>query len=113
MEMLGNTAFPPIGELPYLLTLPPWGFYWFALTTDAKYPKWHAERPVPVDFPALVIPEGLMATLIAQAKRRRRDLRSLMARRVREQLERDVLPRLSRRTSAGSPARAARSRAPR
>ena len=23
--------FPPIGELTYLLTLPPYGFYWFAL----------------------------------------------------------------------------------
>jgi len=24
--------FPPIGELPYLLTLPGHGFYWFSLT---------------------------------------------------------------------------------
>jgi maltose alpha-D-glucosyltransferase/alpha-amylase len=91
VELLGNTAFPPIGELPYLLTLPPWGFYWFALTTDAKFPKWHAERPVPSDFPALVIPEGLMAALSLKDPSAR-DLKSLMGRRVREQLERDVLP---------------------
>jgi len=31
VEMLGLTAFPPIGELPYLLTLAPRGFFWFQL----------------------------------------------------------------------------------
>ena len=91
VELLGNTAFPPIGELPYLLTLPAWGFYWFSLTTDADYPKWHAERPAPVDFPVLVIPEGLMAALSTRDATAS-DLHALMARRVREQLERDVLP---------------------
>jgi maltose alpha-D-glucosyltransferase/alpha-amylase len=29
--MLGDTPFPRIGELPYLLTLSPWGFYWFLI----------------------------------------------------------------------------------
>ena len=28
-EMTAGTKFPPIGELPYLLTLPAYGFYWF------------------------------------------------------------------------------------
>src|SRR4029453_5044180 len=91
VEMLGNQAFPPIGELPYFLTLPAWGFYWFSLTTDADYPKWHAERPAPVDFPVLVIPEGLMAALSTRDAAAS-DLHALMGRRVREQLERDVLP---------------------
>ena len=91
LELIGNTAFPPIGELPYLLTLPPWGFYWFALTTDAKFPRWHSERPMPAELPALVIPEGLMAAL-TQNEAAAQNARSLLARRVREQLERDVLP---------------------
>jgi maltose alpha-D-glucosyltransferase/alpha-amylase len=30
-EMLWQTPFPPIGELPYLLTFPGRGFYWFQL----------------------------------------------------------------------------------
>ena len=30
-EMFGRTRFPPIGELPYLLTLGPRGFFWFQL----------------------------------------------------------------------------------
>ncbi len=29
--MFGRTRFPPIGELPYLLTLAPRGFFWFDL----------------------------------------------------------------------------------
>jgi maltose alpha-D-glucosyltransferase / alpha-amylase len=93
VEVLGNTAFPPIGELTYLLTLPPWGFYWFSLTTDAEYPKWHVERPVNFEFPVLVIPEGLMAAL-SQRDPGATDLSALLARRVREQLEREVLPQI-------------------
>ncbi len=31
VEMLGYTAFPPIGDGPYLLTLGGYGFYWFEL----------------------------------------------------------------------------------
>src|SRR5690606_9014224 len=31
VEMFGRTDFPPIGELPYFLTLSPHGFYWFSL----------------------------------------------------------------------------------
>ncbi len=30
-ELLGRVPFPPIGELPYFVTLPPYGFYWFQL----------------------------------------------------------------------------------
>ena len=31
-ELTGGVPFPPIGELPYLLTLPGHGFYWFSIT---------------------------------------------------------------------------------
>jgi maltose alpha-D-glucosyltransferase/alpha-amylase len=34
-EMVGQTLFPPIGELPYLLTFGPRGFYWFRLVEEA------------------------------------------------------------------------------
>jgi maltose alpha-D-glucosyltransferase/alpha-amylase len=30
-ELFGGTEFPPIGELPYFLTLGPYSFYWFRL----------------------------------------------------------------------------------
>jgi len=31
VEMLGGVEFPSIGELPYLLTLAGYGFYWFRI----------------------------------------------------------------------------------
>ena len=31
VELSGNTRFPPIGELPYLITLAGYGFFWFNL----------------------------------------------------------------------------------
>jgi maltose alpha-D-glucosyltransferase / alpha-amylase len=30
-ELLGRAPFPPIGELPYFVTLAPYGFFWFEL----------------------------------------------------------------------------------
>jgi maltose alpha-D-glucosyltransferase/alpha-amylase len=32
IELLGRVPFPQIGELPYLLTLPSFGFFWFDLS---------------------------------------------------------------------------------
>jgi maltose alpha-D-glucosyltransferase / alpha-amylase len=91
VEMLGRTPFPPIGDLTYLLTLPSWGFYWFVLATDAKGPEWHDERPVPLELPVLVIPEGLRA-LFASQPSEPSDIRGLMAVRVRTMLEHQILP---------------------
>lgn len=45
VEMLGATPFPAIGQLTYLLTLPPYGFYWFVLSEEAQPPSWHVEAP--------------------------------------------------------------------
>ena len=33
VELLGRVTFPAIGELPYFVTLAPYGFFWFELTT--------------------------------------------------------------------------------
>jgi maltose alpha-D-glucosyltransferase/alpha-amylase len=35
IEMTGRVPFPAIGELPYFLTLPPYGFLWFSLVDSA------------------------------------------------------------------------------
>ncbi|HSJ43652.1 MAG TPA: maltose alpha-D-glucosyltransferase [Euzebyales bacterium] len=43
VEMLGGTWFPRIGELPYLLTLGPHGFYWFRIAPD-QHPSWSDAR---------------------------------------------------------------------
>ena len=34
VELIGGVHFPPIGELPYFVTLPPYGFYWFSLVDE-------------------------------------------------------------------------------
>jgi len=34
IELTGHVPFPRIGQLPYLLTLPGHGFYWFELTVS-------------------------------------------------------------------------------
>ncbi|MGE5636902.1 MAG: maltose alpha-D-glucosyltransferase [Nocardioidaceae bacterium] len=36
VEMFGRTRFPRIGELPYLLTFAPRGFFWFRLVEDGE-----------------------------------------------------------------------------
>jgi len=60
VEMLGGAAFPPIGQLNYLLTLPPYGFYWFLLASENQMPSWHVEpaQSMP-DFPTLVLKKRL------------------------------------------------------
>jgi maltose alpha-D-glucosyltransferase/alpha-amylase len=37
VETMGGVAFPPIGELSYLLTLPGYGFYWLMLKPPSAY----------------------------------------------------------------------------
>jgi maltose alpha-D-glucosyltransferase/alpha-amylase len=86
IEMLGQTAFPPIGELPYLLTLPGHGFYWFLLSEHSEAPAWHEEGLPALKLVTLVIPEGWASLQPEQAQRRGPMERALAL------LERDVLP---------------------
>ncbi len=45
IELTGMSPFPPIGQLTYLLTLPPFSFYWFQLVAEADGPAWRTEPP--------------------------------------------------------------------
>jgi maltose alpha-D-glucosyltransferase/alpha-amylase len=89
VEMLGRTAFPPIGDLPYLLTISAYGFYWFRLATDAAVPSWH-EQIVSVDErPVLVLFDGWTSLF----RERVVPWRIGMAEKTRAQFETDTLPR--------------------
>jgi maltose alpha-D-glucosyltransferase / alpha-amylase len=89
VEMLGRTAFPPIGDLPYLLTISAYGFYWFRLSTDAAVPSWH-EQIVSVDErPVLVLFDGWLSLF----RERVVPWRIGMAEKTRLQFETDTLPR--------------------
>jgi maltose alpha-D-glucosyltransferase/alpha-amylase len=54
-EMLGRTKFPRIGELPYLVTLPPYGFFWFSLLQEADH---EPEKVLPREITTLVLGHG-------------------------------------------------------
>ncbi|HVF64590.1 MAG TPA: putative maltokinase, partial [Casimicrobiaceae bacterium] len=89
IELLGRTPFPPIGDLPYLLTLAGHGFYWFRLAQDRDVPAWHEERLARDDLPVLVLFDG-WSTLFRD---RVVPWRIGLADKTREALEREALPR--------------------
>jgi maltose alpha-D-glucosyltransferase/alpha-amylase len=88
IELLGSTTFPPIGELPYFLTLPAYGFYWFRLSREAQAPPWHDERMAPEDLPVLVLVEGWNSFFPERVA----TWRAALAARLRSQLETRVIP---------------------
>ncbi|SDA53295.1 maltose alpha-D-glucosyltransferase/ alpha-amylase [Pseudomonas sp. NFACC15-1] len=69
VEMLGGNAFPPIGQLNFLLTLAPYGFYWFVLAAENQMPSWHVEpaQSLP-DFTTLVLKKRLEELLEAPSR---------------------------------------------
>ncbi|WP_095144110.1 maltose alpha-D-glucosyltransferase [Pseudomonas sp. Irchel s3b6] len=93
VEMLGGNAFPPIGQLNFLLTLAPYGFYWFVLASENQMPSWHVEpaQSLP-DFTTLVLKQRMEELLEAPS---------------RTLLEQEVLPSwlLNRRWFAGKGSR--------
>ncbi len=64
IELFGQSRFPPIGQLPYFITLAGYGFYWFLLTTEADAPHWHGPvSPSLPEFVTLVAPRGWSSLL--------------------------------------------------
>ncbi|MFD1554288.1 maltose alpha-D-glucosyltransferase [Paraburkholderia silviterrae] len=59
VEMTADSVFPPIGQLPYLLTFPPYGFLWFLLCPGNERPSWSqpTSEQLP-EFVTVVIREG-------------------------------------------------------
>ena len=68
VELSAGSQFPPIGELTYLLTVPPFGFYWFALATADDQPTWHTPAPEPLpEFVTMIIRGSLAKALVSPA----------------------------------------------
>ena len=68
VELSAGSQFPPIGELTYLLTVPPFGFYWFALATADDQPTWHTPAPEPLpEFVTMIIRGSLSKALVSPA----------------------------------------------
>jgi maltose alpha-D-glucosyltransferase/alpha-amylase len=92
VELMGRNAFPPIGELPYFLTLPAHGFFWLLLSDSAAPPAWHVERMPATELPVLVLTEGLTTLLPESA----RPTGASTVRRTLQHLEHEVLPEFLR-----------------
>jgi maltose alpha-D-glucosyltransferase/alpha-amylase len=88
VELMGRTVFPPVGELPYLLTLSSHDFYWFRLAKGEEVPSWHEERLPREELPLLVLFDGWSSFM----RERVVPWRIAMADKVRAQLEVDALP---------------------
>ena len=93
VEMMGRNTFPPVGDIPYMLTLPGYGFFWFRLSTDATPPRWHTERVPVEDLAVMVLFDGWNSFF----RNRVVPWRIALADKTRTQLERDLLPRFLRR----------------
>jgi len=88
IELLGRAPFPPIGELPYLLTLSGYAFYWFRLSREAEAPSWHGERLAREDLPVMVLVQGWSSFFPERVAPWRREL----ANSLRAQLEGRIVP---------------------
>jgi maltose alpha-D-glucosyltransferase / alpha-amylase len=74
IELFGRTPFPPIGDLPYLLTLGPHGFFWFAI----EQPKLASTTELPsYELPRIQMNGSFDGILRGEA---RRQLERLMPR---------------------------------
>src|SRR5690606_22397028 len=80
LELSGRSPFPPIGDLPYLVTLPAFGFYWFQLTEETEAPHWHQQVPD-------MLPEFITLTT------RDGSIENALAGREGRQFEAEALPR--------------------
>jgi len=89
VELLGHTAFPPIGALPYLLTLKGYGTYGFRLATDAEVPYWHEDRLARPALPVLVLTEGWLT--LSKGRARANNVRGAIAATTQEQFQHKVL----------------------
>jgi len=67
VELDGGSIFPPIGQLAYLLTLSPYGFYWFLLADEETgWPTTHTPAPEPMpEYQTIVLRGRLADALLA------------------------------------------------
>jgi maltose alpha-D-glucosyltransferase/alpha-amylase len=69
IELFGQTVFPQIGEMPYFITLPGYGFYWFRLAdkTDPLVEDEVAVQALP-ELMTLVVPRGWASLLAGESR---------------------------------------------
>ena len=66
LELLGNKAFPPIGDRPYVVTLAPYGFFWFQLSENPE--KRTDTLTTAPELETLVVTDGWASLLQGRSK---------------------------------------------
>jgi maltose alpha-D-glucosyltransferase/alpha-amylase len=87
-EVMGRASFPPIGDAPYVLTLPGHGFMWFRLAKSDDTAAKRDDRTPREELPVLVLFDGWQSLF----RDRVVPWRIALSEKVRAQLERDLLP---------------------
>jgi maltose alpha-D-glucosyltransferase / alpha-amylase len=95
VELIGRSRFPPIGELPYLLTLGRHGFFVLSSGGGRGGAGLARRTPDAAGSAGLGLVESGWRTVFARADDAA-GINPLMARRAREQLESQILPRFLR-----------------
>ncbi|MDX1653856.1 MAG: maltose alpha-D-glucosyltransferase [Candidatus Competibacteraceae bacterium] len=90
VEMMDRVVFPPVGELPYLLTLQRYGFYWFRLVPQESVdmPAWHHDVLPRPELSVLVLFEGWKSFFAEQVQPAKRKMADALS----KQLQDEVLP---------------------
>jgi len=71
IELTGRAAFPPVGDLPYLVMLPGYGFFWFLLAGEEEAPLWHQSIPeILPEFVTLTTRDGRIASALSGREKR-------------------------------------------
>ena len=64
VDLVSGTSLPALDRAPLVLTLPPYGFFAFRLSTTAAEPSWRDPAPEMLpEFATLVVRDGLMGAL--------------------------------------------------
>lgn len=78
LELTGRSPFPPVGDLPYMITLPAHGFYWFLLADETEAPRWHQHFPeILPEFVTLTARDGRLSTALGGREGRQFEQESL------------------------------------
>ena len=70
VDVVGGSMFPPVGQLPYLLTLPPFAVYWFLLAEREELPQWHMPPSEPLPELQTLVVRSSIAEIVENARLR-------------------------------------------
>ena len=66
VDIIGGSVFPPVGTLPYVLTMQPYSVFWFVLSESAALPTWHSPAPEALpEYATLITRAGTLDAVVS------------------------------------------------